>query len=75
MASPNAGAGVKYVVQDAETGLFLMPAEGDVGFTPWLHEAGRFDQFGEAHDTATFNCHQGFYITSVVPAGVGRGIH
>lgn len=72
MLPRNAGVSVKWVVQDAESGLFLMPSDGDVGFTPWLHEAGRFDQYGEAQDTATFNCHQGFYITPVFPSA---GLH
>lgn len=34
---------VKFIVQDKESALFLMPCEGDVGFTPWAHEAGRFE--------------------------------
>jgi len=56
---------VKFVVQDKESALFLMPVEGDVGFTPWMHEAGRFDTYGEAIDTATLNCHEGYFVTEV----------
>lgn len=70
MQSHKGNGAIKYIVQDAETGLFLMPNEGDVGFTPWAHEAGRFDQYGEAHDTAAFNCHQGFFVTGVVATGM-----
>lgn len=56
----------KFLVQDAESALFLMPCNGDVGFTAWAHEAGRFDGFAEASDTAALNCHEGFYVTEVV---------
>lgn len=57
---------MKFVVQDKESALFLMPVEGDVGFTPWLHEAGRFDSYAEAVDTAALNCHEGYFVTEVV---------
>lgn len=43
-----------------------MPCEGDVGFTPWAHEAGRFDGLAEAVDTAALNCHEGFFVTEVL---------
>jgi len=56
----------KFVVQDKESALFLMPVEGDVGFTQWLHEAGRFDFYSEAFDTAVTNCHEGFFVTQVL---------
>lgn len=59
-------AEVKFIVQDKESALFLMPHEGDVGFTPWAHEAGRFDGFAEAVDTATMNCHEGYFVTQVL---------
>lgn len=55
-----------FIVQDRETALFLMPSDGDVGFTQWAHEAGRFTHVGEANDTAAMNCFEGFYITEVV---------
>lgn len=58
---------VRFVVQDKESALFLMPYEGDVGFTPWAHEAGRFEGYGEACDTAALNCHEGYFVTQVVP--------
>ena len=57
---------VKYIVQDCESGLFLMPHEGDVGFTSWAHEAGRFEAYSEAIDTAAINCHEGFFVTHVL---------
>ena len=57
---------VKFVVQDKESALFLMPDEGDVGFTPWVHEAGRFECYAEAIDTAALNCHEGYFVTQVV---------
>lgn len=57
---------VKFIVQDKESALFLMPWEGDVGFTPWAHEAGRFDGYGEAVDTAILNCHEGYFVTEVL---------
>jgi hypothetical protein len=56
----------RFIVQDKESALFLMPVEGDVGFTPWAHEAGRFDLYAEATDTAALNCHEGFFIVAVL---------
>jgi hypothetical protein len=57
---------VKFIVQDKESALFLMPVDGDVGFTPWAHEAGRFDAYSEAADTAALNCHEGYFIVEVL---------
>lgn len=57
---------VKFIVQDKESALFLMPEEGDVGFTPWAHEAGRFDGYAEACDTAALNCHEGYFVINVL---------
>jgi hypothetical protein len=57
---------IKFIVQDKESALFLMPHEGDVGFTPWAHEAGRFEGFAEAVDTAALNCHEGYFVTPVL---------
>jgi hypothetical protein len=56
----------KFIVQDKESAHFLMPVDGDVGFTPWAHEAGRFDGYAEASDTAELNCHEGFFIVIVL---------
>lgn len=57
---------VKFIVQDKESALFLMPVDGDVGFTPWAHEAGRFEGYAEASDTAAINCHEGYFVTQVL---------
>lgn len=54
-----------FIVQDAESGLFLTPIKGDVGFTQWAHEAGRFTGHGEACDTADHICHEGYFVTPV----------
>lgn len=56
---------ILYIVQDAESKCFLTPCDGDVGFTSWAHEAGRFNDHGEAVDTAELHCHEGFYVTPV----------
>lgn len=55
----------RFIVQDRESKLFLMPSEGDVGFTPWLVEAGRFGAMDEAVDTAHANCSEGFDVVKV----------
>ena len=41
-----------WVVQDTDSGLFLCPFEGDVGFTKLLREAGRFEDTESAVETA-----------------------
>lgn len=57
---------VLFIVQDSESKCFLMPEDGDVGFTSWAHEAGRFADYGEAVDTAELHCYEGFHVTKVV---------
>lgn len=57
---------IKFIVQDAESKFFLCPHDGDVGYTQWVHEAGRFDALDEAEDTAAQNCFSGFYVTKVI---------
>lgn len=57
---------IKFIVQDKESGLFLTPRDGDVGFTQWAHEAGRFEALDEAEDTAALWCDEGFFITTVL---------
>ncbi len=65
---------VKYIVQDIESALFLMPVNGDVGFTKWAHQAGRFEFYAEAVDTASVNCNEGYHVTPVlICAGVIAG--
>ena len=41
-----------YVVQSLNSGDFLCPYEGDVGFTPYLYRAGFFYDREEAVSTA-----------------------
>lgn len=60
-----ANAPMMFIVQDGESGLFLTPVNGDVGFTQWAHRAGRFFGYGEACDTADQNCHEGYFVTRV----------
>jgi hypothetical protein len=55
-----------FVVQEAESALFLTSFQGDVGYTQWLHEAGRFDEVGEAMDTGNFMLGCPFHVTEVV---------
>jgi hypothetical protein len=55
----------RYIVQDRESKLFLMPSEGDVGYTPWMVEAGRFDEMDAAIDTAHLHCSEGFDVVKV----------
>ena len=62
-----------WLVQDRETGCFLYPHTGDVGFTPWLREAGRFDSEEEARDTASFHCGEGFDLLSFYEPGEEQG--
>jgi hypothetical protein len=57
---------VIFIVQDKESALFLTPDDGEVGFTPWVHEAGRFEGYAEACDTAALNCHEGYFVTPVL---------
>jgi len=57
--------GIKFIVQDKESALFLTPHDGDVGFTQWAHEAGRFDAVVDAEETAQLHCDEGFFITMV----------
>lgn len=58
--------GSAFIVQDAESGLFLTPLDGDVGYTQWAHEAGRFDELADAVDTAHFVLTGRFHVTEVV---------
>lgn len=40
-----------YIVQDLETHEFLYPSpDGDVGQTPYLKQAGRFEEYQDAID-------------------------
>ena len=56
---------VGFVVQEMESYLFLMPQDGDGGYTPCLHHAGAFDYYEEAFDTARLVLGDGFKISKV----------
>lgn len=54
-----------WVIQDKQSGMFLYPApDGDVGFTKFLHNAGRCWDEEEAVDTAHMNLGDDFVISS-----------
>lgn len=57
---------VGYVVQEMDGSLFLCPVEGDVGYTRYLHEAGRFNEYAEAVDTCALLSIGGYRITAVL---------
>lgn len=52
-----------WIVQDADSGLFLCPYQGDVGFTKLLREAGRFDDAESAVETARDFLGNQFHVT------------
>lgn len=54
-----------FVVQESESALFLTSCQGDVSYTQWLHEAGRFEDSGEAFDTGNFILSCPFHVTEV----------
>ncbi|MEN2424907.1 MULTISPECIES: hypothetical protein [Chromobacteriaceae] len=57
--------GPVWVVQDTDTGLFLYPsADGDVGYTKFLSDAGRFDSAESAIETAVFHLGGQFHVSS-----------
>jgi len=53
-----------FIVQDRESALFLCPHFGDVSYTPWLGNAGRFYDYESAVETAHVHCTEGFSIES-----------
>lgn len=56
--------GPVWVVQDRDTGRFLCPdPNGDVGFTRYLGDAGRFLDAESAIDTARFQLGDSFVVT------------
>lgn len=55
-----------WIVQDRESGLFLAPQDGDVGYVPLITQAGHFEEAIVAIETAAdhighnaviFNCY------------------
>lgn len=57
-----AGPSPVWIVQDKESCLFLTPKDGDVGYTPYLTEAGHFDSAAAAYETAADCCDTGFMV-------------
>jgi len=55
-----------FVVQEVESGLFLCPFSGDVGFTHRLRDAGTFDTREDAFETAADHCDEAFDVVPVV---------
>jgi hypothetical protein len=53
-----------FVVQDKESALFLCPHYGDVSYTQWFDEAGRFEDQESAVETAHVHCTEGFKLSS-----------
>ena len=51
-----------FIVQDTESALFLCPNFGDVSYTQWLQDAGRFDDYDSAFETALVHCTEGFQV-------------
>jgi len=62
-------ANVAFVVQEVNSGLFLCPCGGDVGFTHRLREAGTFDSREDAVVTAVDHCDEAFDVVAVVKGG------
>lgn len=58
--------GVGYVVQELDTNMFLCEGEGDVDFTPFLHDADPFDSVEVAVETALMVVGSNFKVTAVV---------
>jgi len=54
-----------WIVQDTDTGLFLCPHDGDVGFCKLLRDAGRFDDGVSAVDTAHFVLGRQFHVSAL----------
>lgn len=63
-----------FIVQDEESGLFLTPISGDVGFTTFVRDAGLFDGIAEACDTAALNCHEGYSVIQIVAMNPAIGV-
>ena len=64
--------GVVYVVQEVESGQFLCPYTGDVGYTHRLKDAGTFDTLEDAFETAADHCDEAFDVVAVLKEKGGR---
>ena len=56
---------IVFVVQEVDSGLFLCPLSGDVGFTHRLKEAGTFDSREDAFETACDHCDEAFDVVAI----------
>jgi hypothetical protein len=55
-----------WVVQDRESGAFLVPCAGDVSFVKYLVDAGQFESREEAIETAIEHCSRNFNCVLVM---------
>jgi len=62
---------IVFVVQEVNSGFFLYPCGGDVGFTHRLREAGTFASREEALETAVDHCDEAFDVVAIVAPGRG----
>lgn len=53
-----------WIVQDRASHLFLKPQDGDVGYTPFINEAGYFEEAEAAIETANDWCDDGYIVFS-----------
>lgn len=60
-----------YIIQDADSGLFLCPYDGDVGYTKLITDAGRFYDLESAIDTAKFILGNQFVVFSFIEFDIG----
>lgn len=65
---------IVFVVQEVESGQFLCPYSGDVGFTHRLKEAGTFDTREDAYETACEHCDEAFDVMPVVGRDMQWGL-
>jgi|GEM_PF-3197303 len=57
---------IVFVVQEVESGMFLCPYSGDVGFTHRLRDAGAFETQEDAVETGRYHCDEAFDVVPVV---------
>jgi hypothetical protein len=55
-----------YIVQDHETGQFLAPVNGSVGFVQLVRNAGDFEDHETAALTAMDWCERGFTVVEIL---------
>lgn len=52
-----------FVVQDTDSGQFMCPYEGDVSYTKFLRDAGRFHDPESAYETAQFHLGPNYIVS------------